>query len=280
MITKEADSINLFVSATTHDNVLFFTNKGKVYQLRAWDLPEGSRLSKGQAIVNLINIDQNELVTSVLSYPLKGEESKKYSYIFMATKNGTVKKSRLKEYENIRRNGLLAIKLESGDELRWAKLSSGEDSILLVTHDGKSIKFSESEVRSTGRDTLGVRGILSEKTNSVVAMEVINESNQTTDFLTVMENGIGKKTPISNFPKQHRGGQGVKVAQVTIKTGKVVSAQMIPTECQNLVLTSIKGQIVKLPLASVPKLSRATQGVILMRFSNKTDKVAAATCIS
>lgn len=280
MTTKEEDSIEHLVSASTHDNVLFFTNKGKVYQLRAWDLPEGSRISRGQALVNLINIDQNELVTSVLSYALKGEESKKYSYIVMATKHGTVKKTRLKEYENIRRNGLLAIKLESGDELRWAKQSTGDDNILLVTYEGKSIKFAESEVRSTGRDTLGVRGILISKTDYVVAMEMVTRENEQSDFLTLMEKGIGKKTPLSNFPKQHRGGQGVKVAEIAAKTGNVTSAQRIPSDCQYLVLTSIKGQVVKLPITSVPRLSRATQGVILMRFSDKTDKVAAATCIS
>ncbi len=278
--TKEEDTIEHLRSAYTHDNILFFTNKGKVYQLRVWDLPEGTRISKGQAIVNLINIDQNELITSVLSYALKGEESKKYSYIIMATKKGTVKKTKIKEYENIRRNGLVAIKLEEGDELCWAKLSSGEDQVLLVSHEGKSIKFSETEVRSTGRDTQGVRGILIGSNDYVVAMEVISEEHKKADFLTVMERGIGKKTPVSDFPKQHRGGQGVKVAQVTPKTGKIASAQLIPSDCQNLVLTSNKGQIVKLPIVGVPRLSRATQGVILMRFSNKSDAVAAATCLS
>lgn len=279
MTTKEEDTIEHFLSCFTHDNILFFTNKGKVYQLRVWDLPEGTRQGKGVAIVNLINIDQNELVTSVLSYALKGEKSKRYSYIVMATKNGTVKKTKLKEYENIRRNGLVAIKLEQGDKLCWAKLSTGEDNILLVSHDGKSIKFSESEVRATARDTMGVRGILLKKDDYVVAMEVVNKENKNNDFLTLMEKGIGKKTPTSSFPKQHRGGQGVKVAQVTGKTGKVVCVQMIPSDCQNLVLTSNKGQVVKLPITSVPRLFRATQGVILMRFSDKTDGIAAATCL-
>ncbi|MBM3283615.1 DNA gyrase subunit A [Candidatus Gottesmanbacteria bacterium] len=280
MTTKEEDSIEHFLSCFTHNNILFFTNKGKVYQLRVWDLPEGSRQSRGQAIVNLINIDQNELVTSVLSYALKGDESKRYSYIVMATKNGTVKKSRLKEYENIRRNGLVAIKLENGDELCWAKLSTGEDDVLLVSHEGKSIKFPEHEVRATARDTMGVRGIMIKKEDFVVAMEVINKQNKNNDFLSLMEKGIGKKTSISGFPKQHRGGQGVKVAQITAKTGKVITASMIQADCQFLVLTSKKGQVVKLPITSVPRLSRATQGVILMRFSDKTDAIAAHTCIS
>lgn len=277
--TKEEDTIEHLVSAETHDNILFFTNKGKVYQLRVWDLPEGTRVSKGQAIVNLINIDQDELVTSVLAYALKGVESKKYSYIVMATKKGTVKKTKLREYERIRRNGLVAVKLETGDELCWAKLSTGGDDILLVSHVGKSIKFPEGEVRFTGRDTMGVRGILIGGEDFVVAMEIINQDNKKADFLTITEKGIGKKTAIAGFPRQHRGGQGVKVAHVTDKTGKIASTQIIPANCQDLVLTSNKGQVVKLPITSVPRLSRATQGVILMRFSDKTDAVAAATCL-
>ncbi|OGG06088.1 DNA gyrase subunit A [Candidatus Gottesmanbacteria bacterium RIFCSPHIGHO2_02_FULL_40_24] len=279
MITKEEDTIEHLLSSYTHDNILFFSNKGKVYQLRVWDLPEGSRVSKGQAIVNLLNIDTDEVITSVLSYALKGEERKKYANIVMATKKGTVKKTRLSSYENIRRNGLVAIKLEKSDELRWAKLSTGNDEVLMVTHNGKSIKFSETEVRPTARDTMGVRGILSKPEDYVVGMEVINREIKNGDFLTISEKGIGKKTPFSNFPKQHRGGQGVKVSQVTQKTGKIASARKVPSDCQNLILTSIKGQIVKLPITSVPRLSRATQGVILMRFSDKNDAVAAATCL-
>lgn len=277
--TKDEDTIEHMQSSFTHHNILFFSNKGKVYQLRVWDLPEGTRISKGQAIVNLINVEQNELITSVLSYALKGDESKKYAYIVMATKKGTIKKTKLNLYENIRKNGLVAIKLDAGDELRWAKLSTGEDDVLMVTHEGKSIKFPESEVRYTARDTMGVRGILSKSSDFVVGMEVINKETQKNDFLTIMENGIGKKTAISGFPKQHRGGQGVKVAIISAKTGKVTCAQLVPMECQDLVLTSIHGQIVKLPIKSVPRLSRATSGVILMRFSHKGDTIAAATCI-
>jgi len=279
MTTKDEDTIEHFLSAFTHDNILFFTNKGKVYQLRVWDIPEGTRVSRGQAIVNLINIDQNELVTSVLSYALKGEESKKFSYIVMATKKGTVKKSKLKAYEHIRKNGLVAIKLEATDELRWAKQSTGSDDILLVSHEGKSIKFKEAEVRPTARDTMGVRGINFGKDDFVVAMEVIGAESQKADFFTIMEKGIGKRTSFSGFPRQHRGGKGVKVATVNSKTGKVATAEMVTPDCQNLVLTSIKGQVVKLPITSIPRLSRATQGVILMRFSKKDDAISAATCL-
>lgn len=279
MTTKEEDTIGHFLCAYTHDNILFITNRGKVYQLRVWDLPVGTRISRGQAIVNLINIDQNELVTSVLSYTTKKGSENKYQYILMATKHGTVKKTKIAQYINIRRSGLVAIKLEAGDQLQWAKLTSGSDEILLVSHEGKSIKFSEAEIRHTARDTMGVRGIQLSKDDWVVTMEVIEKGNKEANFLTIMENGIGKKTPVSGFPRQHRAGSGVKVAQLTNRTGKIACGQLIPPDCQDLVLTSIKGQIVKLPIASVPKLSRATQGVILMRFSHKGDCVAAATCL-
>jgi DNA gyrase subunit A len=282
MTTKEEDAIDRLVSAQTHDNMLFFTEKGKVYQVRVWDIPEASRQSKGQAVVNLINIESSEKVTSMLTYSLKRTEQKEkgINYILMATKKGVVKKTKLSEYENIRRNGLLAIKLEAGDELIWAKLTSGEDDVLLVTHEGKSIRFSESEVRHTGRDTMGVRGILAKPGDYVVAMEVINDETKKADFLTVMEKGLGKKTAVSGFPKQKRGGQGVKVAEIKDKTGKIAVSQLVPADCEEVILTSTKGQVVKLPMKSIPQLSRATSGVILMRFADKSDTIAAATCLT
>ena len=282
MTTKEEDSIDKIISAQTHDNMLFFTDRGRVYQVRVWDLPETTRQAKGQAVVNLINIEQNEKVTSVLTYTLKRAEQKEkgVEYILMATKKGTIKKSKLTEYENIRRSGIVAIKLEAGDELTWAKITSGDDDILLVSHEGKSIRFSESEVRPTARDTMGVRGILLKGTDFVVSVDVIDALAKKGDFLTVMEKGIGKKTAIKDFPKQKRGGQGVKVAEVKDKTGKVVVSQIVPMDTDSVILTSVKGQVVKLPINSVPRLGRATSGVILMRFTDKSDTIAAATCLT
>ncbi len=282
MTTKDEDGIDKIITANTHDNMLFITDRGKVYQVRVWDIPESSRQAKGQAVVNLINIESGERVTSVLTYSLKRAEQKDHGTMFMimVTKRGTVKKTKLIEYENIRRSGLVAIKLEAGDELSWAKLSSGDDDILLVTHDGKSIRFSEGEVRPTARDTMGVRGILLGKEDYIVGMDMINPETQKTEFLTVMEKGLGKKTAIKDFPKQRRGGQGVKVAEVKDKTGKVVVSQIIPADCDSVILTSNKGQVVKLPVVSVPRLGRATSGVILMRFADKSDTVAAATFLS
>lgn len=289
MTTKEEDSIDKIITAQTHDNMLFITDRGRVYQVRVWDIPETTRQAKGQAVINLINTEQGEKVTSVLTYSLKRAERKEQGveYILMATKNGTIKKSKLSEYENIRRNGIVAIKLDKGlpagrqgDELAWAKLTSGSDDILLVSHEGKSIRFAESEVRPTARDTMGVRGILLKGTDFVVSVDVINDETKKGDFLTVMEKGIGKKTGIRDFPKQKRGGQGIKVAEVKDKTGKVVVSQIVPANTDSVILTSIKGQVVKLPIASVPRLGRATSGVILMRFTDKNDTIAAATCLT
>ncbi len=282
MTTKEEDAIDMVVSAQTHDNLLFFTEKGKVYQVRAWDLPEASRQSKGQAIVNVINVESGEKVTSMLTYTLDSKLQKEQGvkFIIMATKKGVIKKSKLTEYENIRRNGLVAIKLEAGDELEWVKLTGGGDEILLVTHEGKSIRFNEDEVRATGRDTMGVRGILLKGSDYLVSMDVITKENKSHDFLTIMEKGIGKKTAIAGFPKQRRGGQGVKVAEVKDKTGKVVVSQIVPSDTESIIITSQKGQVVKLPIASTPRLGRATSGVILMRFADKSDTVAAATCLT
>jgi len=282
MTTKDEDNIDRILSAETHDNMLFFTDRGKVYQVRVWDIPESTRQSKGQAIVNLINIESGERVTSVLTYSLRSVDQKEkgIKFIVMATKNGTVKKSKLTEYENIRRSGLVAIKLESGDELTYARLSSGNDDVLLVSYLGKSIRFQETEVRPTARDTMGVRGVLLKSPDYTVSMDIINEQTKTADFLTIMEKGIGKKTAVKDFPKQRRGGQGIKVAEVKDKTGKVVVSQMVPEDCDSVVLTSMKGQVVKLPIESIPKLGRATSGVILMRFADKTDTIAAATCLT
>jgi len=282
MTTKEEDTIDMVLSAATHDNMLFFTDKGKVYQVRVWDIPETSRQSKGQAVVNLINVAGGERVTSVLTYANRKADQVTSGalYILMATKKGTVKKTKLTEYENIRRTGIVAIKLENGDELSWAMMSSGKDDVLLVSHDGKSIRFKEDEVRHTARDTMGVRGILLSEGDYIVSMDVINEQYAKADFLTLMEKGIGKKTNIKDFPKQRRGGQGVKVAEVKDKTGKISVSQVVPLNCDSVIITSTKGQVVKLPIDTIPRLGRATSGVILMRFTDKEDTIAAATCLT
>ncbi len=274
MTTKEEDTIAYIRYAQTHDSLFFFTNKGKVYQLKAYDISESSRTSKGTAIVNLLNIEGGEKVESFLSY--RKDEKKKY--VFLTTKNGTVKKSRISEFENIRRSGILAIKLDKGDELAWSKLTTGESDIFIATKLGKAIRFSEKSVRPMGRNTMGVRGIKLLNQDKVISMDVL-EKNANADLLTIMENGLGKKTQAKLFRGQGRGGQGIKVAKVTSRTGNVAFAQVLSPNVKEVIITSQKGQVVKIEINSVPRLSRDTQGVILMRFSNENDKVASATCV-
>lgn len=288
MTTKDEDEINHLLSASTHDAIMFFTNKGRVFRLRVWDLPEGSRQAKGQAIINLINIEQGENVQSILTINKQNTDYEKQS-LMMVTQNGTVKKTPLSKFENVRSSGLIAIKLTDNDELCWAKISVKDDHILLVSHDGKSIKFSEKDVRPTGRDTQGVRGILLKRDDYVIGMEIAPNKLEEPkdkrkkvfkDILVVMENGVGKRTDISEFPLQKRGGMGVKVAEVTPKTGKVICSQAVDEEVEQVVMTSKQAQVIKLPLKNIPRLGRATQGVILMRLDKASeDGVSAVACL-
>jgi len=272
--TKETDAVSHIFYTQTHDNILFFTDKGKVYQVKVWDIPETQRASKGQAIVNLINIEQAEKVTAVLTRREKESEAK---FFFMCTARGTVKKTSLAEYVNIRKNGLIAIKLDAGDVLGWVSPTTGDDNAIIVSYEGKSIRFSEKQVKATHRDTSGVRGIKLGKEDAVVSLNIIGKVES--ELLVVMENGLGKKTLTSAWNRQGRGGQGVKAAQITAKTGRIVTAQVVDKNMDTLVLTSTKGQLIKMDLKQVPTLQRQTQGVILMR-TRMGEKVAAATVVS
>lgn len=273
--TKEEDLVSQLVSCATHDQLLFFTNLGKAYSLRAFDIDETSRTSKGTAIVNLIDVTQDEKVLAILAVP---KSENRVKYILMVTEGGTVKKTAISAFENIRRSGIIAIKLD-GDKLKWAQLTSGEDDIFLVSKQGKSIRFSEGDVRKTGRATMGVRGIRLGKGDTVIGAVVLDAELAKVDLLTVAENGLGKRTPVSGWSKQKRGGSGVKAGNLNKKTGELVTADIVTKEHKQLVLTSKLGQVIRLPVSNIPKLSRATQGVTLMRFSDPDDKVAAAALI-
>ncbi|MBI2338384.1 DNA gyrase subunit A [Candidatus Daviesbacteria bacterium] len=272
--TKETDAVSHIFYTQTHDSILFFTDKGRVFQIKVWEIPETQRAAKGQAVVNLINVEQGEKITAVLTTRQKGESAQ---YFFMCTKKGTVKKTSLAEYANIRKSGLVAIKLDTNDELGWVAATSGKNDLIIVSRDGKSIRFSETQVKPTHRDTSGVRGIRLGKDDEVVSLNIVQ--NDEDKLLVVMENGLGKKTPFSAWSKQGRGGQGVKAAQVTDKTGPIVTAQAIDGKMDTLVLTSTKGQLIKMNLNEVPTLQRQTQGVILMRM-RPGEKVAAATVVA
>lgn len=277
--TKEEDTVAQLIAAQTHDNLLFFTDKGRVFQLKVWELPESSRVAKGVAIVNLLDLGQGEKVLSVLKVKKQNEkDTKKSKYVLMATKNGVIKKTDIASYEAIRKSGIIAIKLTSGDELRWAKLSKGDNMVILISKKGMSIKFKEGDVRPMARDTMGVRGIKLKPTDELIGMDVIDKEDANADLLVIAQKGIGKKTRISAWPMQLRGGVGVKAANLTDKTGDIVNAQVLTKEDEGIILTSQKGQVMRTTLKSVPRLTRDTQGVIIMRLSGE-DKVAAATVV-
>lgn len=269
---KDEDGISALYLANTHDNMMFFTNKGSVFQIKVYELPEGSRISKGQAIINLINIEQGELVTSMFNVP----KSVKSGFVFMGTKKGVVKKTNLLEFANIRRSGIIAINLSSGDSLNFVNLTSGKDSIIMATRKGQSIRYSENDVRSMGRATAGVMGIRLGKDDEVICADIAPNEGE---LLVVTENGLGKKSKISDWPMQKRSGSGVKAADVTARTGKVMAARVLSKEDQDVIITSKGGQVIKLPLKDIPLLTRQTQGVILIRLAKKDDSVAAVTTI-
>lgn len=284
MATKEEDEIEQLVAATTHDNLLFFTSKGRVFGTKVWEIPESSRQSKGQALVNFVNLQPDELVLSML--PTNGGAIKNF---IMITQKGTVKKTPVDEFKNLRANGLIAIKLEGDDRLISVCPTAGEDHVLLITENGKSIKFAEKDVRPMGRATTGVRGIVLEEDDKVISMEVFGKSEPKTDdkrkkvfrqILTISRRGIGKRTPTAQFPLQKRGGKGVKAAVVTEKTGKLSRAIMVNETVDQIIITSAYGQVIRLPLKNIPLLGRSTQGVILLRFAKTSDDyVASVACL-
>jgi DNA gyrase subunit A len=282
MSTKIEDEISEIKSANTHDGLYFFTDRGKVFFLKVYDLPEGSRQSKGQAIINLININQGEKVQAVLK--MKKENSKKH--LLMITKKGKVKKTPITAFAKIRTNGLNAIRLKTDDRLIKVMPTRGDDHIMIITHEGKAIKFSEKDTRPMGRAASGMKGIKIREGDWVVAAETLPSKPKTPEdkrkkhfqhLLVVMEKGLGKRTPVNQFPLQKRSGVGVKVAKVTKKTGKICAAMLVNQEINQIIITSRQAQVIKLPLKNIRICGRDTQGVILMRFTKADDSVASVT---
>ncbi len=277
---KAEDVVKFLMTIDTHDTLLVFTNQGRVYRLKGFEIPEASRQAKGTAIVNLINLQPDELVQSILAVDEKDDTDK---FITLATKRGLVKKTAVKLYENIRQNGIIAITLNDDDELVWGKLTSGNDDLILITHQGKSIRFSEKEVKASNRDTKGVKGITVKKGDYVIGVESLSQEEDLAEeqaarreLLVVTEGGMGKRTKLDQYPVQKRSGMGVKVAEITKKTGPVAVARKVTEEHKEVVISTSEGQTIKLPITkrSIPILTRPTQGVILMRLKD-TDRVVA-----
>ncbi len=281
LTTKEEDMVEFLFTTMTHNDILFFTTKGRVFQLKAYEIPAAQRTAKGQAIVNFLQLPSDEKVTSVL--PL--DKISKSAFLFFATERGVVKKVPLEEFSKVRRSGLIAIKMRPEDKLIWAKPTGGKDEIQLITAKGQAIRFKESDVRPMGRNASGVWGIRLKKGDSVVGMGVISDDKEKLkklQVLSVMANGYGKRTPLNLYKVQGRGGSGIKTAKVTDKTGDLTNAFVVNTEAMNdrdMMIISTKGQVIRLPFKSVNELGRDTQGVRLMRFKEAGDIVACVTWI-
>jgi DNA gyrase subunit A len=275
-MTREGDSIEQVLSIMTHDNLMFFTNTGKVFQTKAYEIPESSRIAKGQAVVNFLQLSQFEKITAMIPY----NKDDNYKYFFMTTKQGVVKKSKIDDFDNVRRSGLIAINLDKGDTLNWVNPTTGTDEVMISTAAGQAIRFKESDVRSMGRSASGVRGIKLKKDDLVVGMETALKGQKGNQLLIITENGYGKRTDLKYYKIQRRGGSGIKTAQVTTKIGKLVGANIVNVDDMegDLIVTSEQGQIIRLPLKSISVLGRATQGVRIMRPS-AGDKIAASAAI-
>ena len=282
IIPREEDAVGYFLSASTHDGVLFFTDRGRVFQTKAYEISEASRTARGQAIVNILQLSSQEQVTAVVTIQSNKKGKEESKYLLMATENGIIKRTKIEEFSHVRRNGLMAINLKKGDKLKWAKLTSGQDEIILVTVKGQSIHFKESEIRPIGRTAAGVKGIGLRKDDKMVGLDIIlatsQEQKAKTKLLVVMENGFGKRTDLRYYKLQKRGGLGIKTAKATDKTGDIVASQILGDEQEDLIAISKKGQVIRTKLKNIPSLGRATQGVKIMKLA-KGDKVASIACI-
>lgn len=263
MTTKEEDVIDQVVQASSHDYLLFFTNMGRIFRLKAYEVPAASLSAKGVAAVNLLQLQPEEKITAIIKHEKNANED---GYLFMATKKGTVKKTPVKDYANVRTNGLIAIKLDEGDELRWIKRTTGKNDVIISTSAGQAIRFNEKDTRPMGRSARGVRGVRLRPNDSVVGMDIVTGDDQT--LLVVSEKGFGKRTKVSNFPSHKRGGVGIKAAVVTAKTGPIISVQTIDPEITEALLVSQNGQTIRLGLSDIKLLGRTTQGVTIMRLSD------------
>ena len=259
MTTREEDFVKDIFTASTHDIIMFFSNKGKLYKLRGFEIPEAGRTAKGTAIVNLLSLDPGEKISAII--PIQNIAEGKY--LLMATKYGIIKKTPLSEYDSSRKTGLQGIALKEDDELISVKLTDGEDNVVMVTEGGQCITFSEKDVRPMGRVSQGVIGMKLDKDDTVIGMESIVEGSKQT-LLTITENGFGKRTELDEYRVQTRAGKGVITYKITPKTGKVIGVELV-NEDDDIMLITDTGTIIRINVAEISILGRPTQGVTLMR---------------
>ncbi|MBN1162703.1 DNA gyrase subunit A [Patescibacteria group bacterium] len=267
---KEEDVVEDIKTCSTHDWALFFTNTGKVYKLRVWEIPESGRNSKGTPLVNFLQIKQDEQIQDFLSIDPDTLDNGN-GYVFLATERGKVKKTSLQDFSNIRSSGIIAIKLSENDNLVFSGFTSGGDEILITTTNGQSIRFSEDDVRPMGRTASGVTGInLKKENDKVVSVVIIDNTNEKNNLMTVSKNGYGKKTAISEYKVQRRGGSGVKTYKVNEKTGNIVSARVVNGNVvEDILIATESGKIIRLEAKQVPQLGRDTLGVRLIKLEDK-----------
>ncbi len=279
LTTKEEDEVDELFTTMTHNNLLFFTSRGRVFQLKAYDAPLGSRTSKGQALVNFLQLGPDEKVTTVLPLVDVG----KIKFLMMATEAGTVKKTPIEDFANVRRNGLIAIKLKNSDRLRWVKATDGNNEVMMMTSKGQSIRFSEKDVRDMGRSASGVRGIRLKSGDIVIGMDVIDpKKEEDLQVFCIAENGFGKRTELKQYKVQNRGGSGIRTLKISAKTGRMVRGIIVSSdegEIQDLLVISKAGQMIRMPFKSVSILGRDTQGIRLMRFKAEKDSIASFSMV-
>ena len=271
---KEGDFLTSLLHANTHDNILFFTNSGRVFQTKVYEVPAGSRISQGKLVQNFLDIPPTETVEAVVAYSGKDKD---FAYLVMATQNGVVKKTAIEDFANVRRSGIIAINLKKGDQLVCVKPSSGKDDLLLATAHGQSIRFHETDLRAMGRTASGVRGIHLKKNDVVIGMDVARKEDAAKrNILIVTKRGFAKQTPLKEYKTQSRGGLGIKTVRITDKTGELASYRVISGEEEMFVLSK-KGQVIRVNIDSIRTSGRATSGVMVMRLDEK-DSIVAIAC--
>ena len=271
MKAKEEDFVENVISTNTHVPLLFFSNKGKVYRIKGWQIPEAAKTSKGRAMINVLSLEEGEKINAYVPMPAGST-----GYLTMATKQGLIKRTSLEEFERIQTNGKIAISLTEGDELIGAQLTTGEDELLMASTGGKCIRFAESDVRPTGRTSQGVRSIKLAEGETVVDMTKVKDG---VEVFTLTENGYGKRSDISEYSLQGRAGKGVKAGNLTEKTGNIVNLKLIDPENEDIIIIADNGITIRIHADEVSKMSRATQGVKVMRLKDETAKVAACAVV-
>lgn len=272
MSTKEEDVISHLVAATTHDSLMFFTNKGRLFVLKAYEVPSLGLNAKGVAAVNLLQLHPEEKITAILNTKSLSDQD---GYVFMVTKQGVVKKTKIIDYKNVRSSGIIAINIDNNDELKWVRITNGDNEIVVSTTLGQSLRFEESDVRPMGRAARGVRGIRLKPGDEVVGMDVVEEGQ---NIFVISEKGYGKRTIIDQFAKHKRGGVGIKAAVVNQKTGKLIAVAGLNKDSIEVIIISQKGQTIRLGMKDIPTISRATQGVRVMRLGDD-DTVASIALV-